>query len=103
MGITGRTLKKHWKTIVHIGITIATAGAGLGWPIAGGALSGYVATGSLEGTLIGAFSGALFYEARELIANNGITNMFGKGLIRGVVGGSSAGLAFSGRFCCQWF
>lgn len=74
-------VKKYWKTIVQIGITVMTAGAGLAWAIAGGALSGYVATGSLKGALVGAFSGALFYGAGELIANNGIQNILGKGLI----------------------
>lgn len=34
-----KSVKKHWKTIVQIGITMMTAGAGLGWAIAGGALS----------------------------------------------------------------
>ncbi|BBO27135.1 hypothetical protein AltI4_15230 [Alteromonas sp. I4] len=90
-------VKKYWKVALQIGITILTSGAGLGWAMAGGALSGYVATGSLKGTLIGAFSGALFYGAGELIANNGITNIFGKGLIRGVAGGISSVLS-GGKF-----
>ncbi len=71
-----------------------SAVAGLGWAIAGGALSGYVATGTLKGALVGAFSGALFYGACEIIANNGISNIFGKGLIRGMAGGISS--VFSG-------
>ncbi|WP_420933663.1 hypothetical protein ACOJR9_14645 [Alteromonas sp. A081] len=65
--------------------------------IAGGALSGYVATGSLKGALVGAFSGALFYGAGELIANNGIQNILGKGLIRGMAGGISSVLS-GGKF-----
>ncbi|MEZ7186603.1 RHS repeat-associated core domain-containing protein [uncultured Pseudoalteromonas sp.] len=90
-------VKKYWKTIVQIGITVMTAGAGLAWAIAGGALSGYVATGSLKGALVGAFSGALFYGAGELIANNGIQNILGKGLIRGMAGGISSVLS-GGKF-----
>lgn len=88
---------KVLKPVIAIAISVVTAGAGLAWAIAGGALSGYVMTGSLKGALIGAFSGALFYGAGDLIANNGISNIFAKGAIRGMAGGISSVLS-GGKF-----
>jgi RHS repeat-associated protein len=93
----GKFVKKHWKTIVQIGISVMTAGAGLAWAMAGGALSGYVMTGSLKGALVGAFTGALFYGAGDIIANNGISNVLAKGAIRGLAGGISSVLS-GGKF-----
>jgi RHS repeat-associated protein len=93
----GKFVKKHWKTIVQIGISVMTAGAGLAWAMAGGALSGYVMTGSLRGALIGAFSGALFYGAGDIIANKGISNILAKGAIRGITGGITSVLS-GGKF-----
>ncbi|WP_064791916.1 toxin TcdB middle/N-terminal domain-containing protein [Shewanella woodyi] len=74
-------VKKYWKVIVAIVVSVITYGAATGWVaswglgtafgvgtvgngiIAGaiaGAASGFVATGSLRGTLMGALSGAVF-------------------------------------------
>jgi len=65
----GNFVGKYWRQLVAVGIGIATAGiasglsfwAGLAVSVAGGALAGYVSTGSLNGALIGAFSAAAFY------------------------------------------
>jgi hypothetical protein len=88
---------KILKPIVAIAITVLTSGSGLAWAMAGGAMSGYVMTGSLKGALIGAFSGALFHGAGDIIAGGKITNIFAKGAIRGMAGGISSVLS-GGKF-----
>ena len=72
----GKFVGKYWRQLVAVGIGIVTAGiasgviwaslalnsaASFGVAVAGGALAGYVSTGTLNGALIGAFSAAAFY------------------------------------------
>ena len=69
----GKFIKKNWRTIAAIAITAVTGygaalfsafgASGVATIIAasGGALAGYVATGSLKGAAVGALSGAAFY------------------------------------------
>ncbi|MBU1187685.1 MAG: hypothetical protein KKC01_01520, partial [Gammaproteobacteria bacterium] len=72
----GNFVGKYWRQLVAVGIGIVTAGiasgaiwasltlnsaAAFGVAVAGGALAGYVSTGTLNGALIGAFSAAAFY------------------------------------------
>ncbi|NVJ60821.1 MAG: hypothetical protein HWE27_10535 [Gammaproteobacteria bacterium] len=56
-----KSLKKYWKTIASVAVGIMTAGAGLGWALGGGFLTGYITTGSLRGAIAGAMSAGLFY------------------------------------------
>jgi len=65
-----KAVKKYWRVIAAVAITVWTGGmalaansfwSGLGIAAAGGAASGYVATGALKGALTGAFSAAAFY------------------------------------------
>ncbi|GAB4184878.1 MAG: hypothetical protein Tsb002_08240 [Wenzhouxiangellaceae bacterium] len=69
----GKFFKRHGRALAAIGISVATAGvvsgltfwARLTTSVGGGALAGYVSTGTLKGALIGAFSAAAFYGVGE--------------------------------------
>jgi RHS repeat-associated protein len=58
------SFKKFARTALSIGVAVGATvvgGPGLTTAILGGALSGAIATGSIEGALWGAFSGAVFF------------------------------------------
>ncbi|MDQ7049255.1 MAG: RHS repeat-associated core domain-containing protein [Enterobacterales bacterium] len=85
-------LKKYWRTIASIVITIYFPM--IGWvgdlgAIGSGALTGFlagaVATGSWRGALVGAFTGALFGGIHD-----GVTAGMGKVLAHGLAGGVSS-------------
>jgi len=88
----GNFVGKYWRQIAAVVIGITTAGmanqlgfwAGLAVSIAGGALAGYVSTGTLNGALIGAFSAAAFYGVGQYfkgLENTGGKSGFGKAII----------------------
>ena len=58
----GNFFKKHWRTIVSIGVSIlSTLVPGLGTAVAAGFISGWVSAGNLEGAFLsGIFSMATF-------------------------------------------
>ena len=92
----GKFVKKHWRTIVAIGIAWWNPGALLFdsvWAAsaATGFVAGGVSTGSLKGALIGAFSGAAFGGL------HGFDPGVGKTLLHGVVGGIGSVLS-GGKF-----
>jgi len=94
----GNFVGKYWRQLVAVGIGIVTAGiasgaiwaslslnsaAAFGVAVAGGALAGYVSTGTLNGALIGAFSAAAYYGVGSYfddIAQTGGTSGFGKAI-----------------------
>ena len=94
----GKFVGKYWRQLVAVGIGIVTAGiasgaiwaslalnsaASFGVAVAGGALAGYVSTGTLNGALIGAFSAAAFYGVGQYfddIARTGGSSGFGKAI-----------------------
>ncbi|RJE73822.1 hypothetical protein BGP78_17785 [Pseudoalteromonas sp. MSK9-3] len=69
----GKFIKKNWRTIAAIAITAVTGygvqlftafeayGVAAIVAASGGALAGYIATGSIKGAVVGALSGAAFY------------------------------------------
>ncbi|ALU44689.1 RHS repeat-associated core domain-containing protein [Pseudoalteromonas rubra] len=88
-------VKKHWRTIAAIAISVYLPGAGgllQGWgvtsTIAQGAITGFisggVATGSLRGALVGAFSGAMFGHLHSMAPGAG------KVIAHGITGGVSS-------------
>jgi RHS repeat-associated protein len=91
----GKFVKKYWKTIAAIVVSVYLPGAGgllQGWgvtsTIAQGAITGFiaggVATGSLRGALVGAFSGAVFGELHSMASGAG------KVIAHGMAGGLSS-------------
>jgi hypothetical protein len=91
----GKFVKKHWRTIASIAISVYLPGAGgllQGWGVtnivAQGAITGFiaggVATGSLKGALVGAFSGAMFGQLHSM------TQGVGKVIAHGMAGGLSS-------------
>ena len=92
----GKFVKKHWRTIVAVGIAWWNPGAFLFdsvWAAsaATGFIAGGVSTGSLKGALIGAFSGAAFGGL------HGLDPGLGKTLLHGAVGGVGSVLG-GGKF-----
>ncbi|MEE2023263.1 RHS repeat-associated core domain-containing protein [Alkalimonas mucilaginosa] len=99
-GYIFKSIKKHWRTIVAVGLTIvAPWGTGLWATIATGALSGYIATGSLKGALVGAFSAGMFYGIGSAMPGGsfGSGAHLGKTVAHGVAGGISSVLS-GGKF-----
>ena len=91
----GKFVKKYWRTIAAIVISVYLPGAGgllQGWgvtsTIAQGAITGFVAggvaTGSLRGALVGAFSGAMFGQLHSMSVGAG------KFIAHGIAGGVSS-------------
>lgn len=98
-------VKKYWRQIVAVAVTIVTSGAAAGaastwaaagWVTAGGFVSGAVATGTLRGGLIGAFSAAAFFgighsiewgQGNALGTKLSGSALAGKTLLHGVTGG----------------
>ena len=88
----GKFVKKYWRTIAAIAISVYLPGAGgllQGWGVtsvvAQGAITGFVAggiaTGSLRGALVGAFTGGMFGQLHSMSAG------FGKVVAHGIAGG----------------
>ncbi|MEJ6477003.1 hypothetical protein PQI63_22075, partial [Pseudoalteromonas piscicida] len=98
----GKFLKKNWRTLTSIAITVVTGygvqlfsafeAYGVASIVAatGGALAGYVVTGSLKGAAMGAFSGAAFFNIGQAFgASSGFWQTNGAGHIgsHALVGG----------------
>jgi len=100
----GKFIKKHWRTALSIAIAAVT-GYGVDLFLAfenysaalliagtGGALAGYVATGSLKGAAIGAFTGAAFMGVGQsfgassgFFQNGGIGHLGAHALTGGII------------------
>ncbi|GAB4201385.1 MAG: hypothetical protein Tsb002_37950 [Wenzhouxiangellaceae bacterium] len=104
----GKFFKRYGRTLAAIGIGVLTSGIASGaiWSslgiagtstgfavaVAGGALAGYVSTGSLKGALFGAFSAAAFYGVGETFQSAAKDN-----ITKGISVSSKSGLTFGQR------
>lgn len=98
------------KTFWAIAVTVVTGGAGVGWAIAGGFISGYIATGTFEGAAMGALFAGVSYGIGSLGADmasqiGGTAGQIAAGvtkvMLHGFVGGiraSMAGQSFKSGF-----
>jgi RHS repeat-associated protein len=81
---------EHGQLAYSIAITVISGGAGVGWAMAGGFASGYMATGTMEGAALGALFAGASFGVGEIAGQ--ISNAYAAAATRAVMHGALGGI-----------